>query len=640
MKWIDRKFGLLFFLFCFFFSIPASAKEVIVSYHSDIRVLENSDMLVTETIVVNSERDRIKRGIYRDFPLNYKDHLGNNYKVGFKLLSVKRDDHSESYHTENTSKGIRIYIGQKNVILPSGKHKFEISYKTNRQLGYFEDYDELYWNVTGNEWDFPINEASANVSLPAGINANDIKLIGFTGKYGSKGKNYIANVDHEGISHFQTTGKLKQHEGLSIVVNWPKGFVTEPDLKTNLLYVLRDNIGVSIGVTGMILLIIYYLFVWSRVGKDPEEGVIFPHYDPPEGYSPASMRFIQKMGYDKTCFATALINLAVKGYLTITEDDDKDYILQKKTESDQALAAGEKKLLSKLFGSSDVLVLEQTNHTKISSAIDAHEASLEKDYEKIYFVTNSGYFFLGLAISFVILITSILAQVESSSVAPVLFMMVWLSIWSLAVFGLIANAWQAWKRAKAITGFAGALGATAFAAIFMFFEVMALFMLAEISSWSFPVLIVVTALINGLFYELLKAPTLAGRELMDKIEGFKRYIEVADKHELEYKYSGGKTPELFERILPYAIALGVEQEWGRQFENVLKNASTGNTAYSPIWYSGSNWNSHNISNFSSSLGSSLTSAVASSSTAPGSSSGSGGGGFSGGGGGGGGGGGW
>jgi uncharacterized membrane protein YgcG len=640
MKWIYKYHTLIIF-FSFIISVNSVfAKEVINTYHSDIRVLENSDMLVKETIEVKSEQNKIKRGIYRDFPLNYKDHLGNHYKVGFEIIEVRRNGNLENYHTKDTSKGIRIYIGNKNITISKGIHKYEITYKTNRQLGYFDEYDELYWNVTGNEWDFPIMQASASVTLPKDIHANDITLTGFTGPYGSEAKNFISNINHEGVSNFQTTEILQRHQGLSIVVNWPKGFVTEPDIKQKLLFLLKDNIGVYIGVIGLLLIIIYYLYVWSRVGKDPVEGIIFPHYEPPDGYSPASMRFIKSMGYDKTCFAAALVNLAVKRHITITEDDEGEYSLLKEEGSEKELAAGEKKLLNKLFKTSDILVLKQSNHSTISAAVDAHQDSLEKDYEKTYFITNSAHFYFGLAITFIVLIVSIISQLKLESAAPVLFMMVWLSIWSLAVCGLLANAWHAWQRAKSGLGFASAIGATVFAIPFLFFEVMVFIMLAKESSWSFPIMIVAAALINWLFYELLKAPTLAGRELFDKIEGFRRYIDVAEKHDLEYKYSGGKTPELFERILPFAIALEIEQSWGEQFEDVLSQATTADSNYSPGWYHGSNWHSHNISHFTSSLGNSLTNAVTSSSTAPGSSSGSGGGGFSGGGGGGGGGGGW
>ena len=132
---------------------------------------------------------------------------------------------------------------------------------------------------------------------------------------------------------------------------------------------------------------------------------------------------------------------------------------------------------------------------------------------------------------------------------------------------------------------------------------------------------------------------------MDKIEGFRKYIDLAERVELDYKHPKGRSPELFEMYLPYALALGVEQQWGEQFADVLNKIHGDATRqqrgrYYPSWYSGGNWNVNNIGGFTSSLGGSFTGAISSSSTAPGSSSGGGGGGFSGGGGGGGGGGGW
>ena len=132
----------------------------------------------------------------------------------------------------------------------------------------------------------------------------------------------------------------------------------------------------------------------------------------------------------------------------------------------------------------------------------------------------------------------------------------------------------------------------------------------------------------------MKAPTLLGRRLMDRIDGFKLYLEVAEKDELNFANPPEKTPELFERYLPYAIALDVEHEWADKFASVMQNAAQSNH-YSPSWYRGSSWHNNNYANFASSMGTGMSSAISSSSTAPGSSSGGGGGGFSGGGGGGG-----
>jgi len=153
--------------------------------------------------------------------------------------------------------------------------------------------------------------------------------------------------------------------------------------------------------------------------------------------------------------------------------------------------------------------------------------------------------------------------------------------------------------------------------------------------------LLIAVIINCLFYELLKAPTLAGRKLLDKIEGFRQYIDIAERHELDFKYPKGRSPELFEEYLPYALALDIEQQWGESFADVLARTQiSGGREYSPTWYHGTHWNNSNIGGFTSSLGSSFAGALASSSAAPGSSSGGGGGGSSGGGGGGGGGGGW
>lgn len=127
---------------------------------------------------------------------------------------------------------------------------------------------------------------------------------------------------------------------------------------------------------------------------------------------------------------------------------------------------------------------------------------------------------------------------------------------------------------------------------------------------------------------------------MDKIEGFRMYLSVAEKDRLNALNPPEETPQLFEKYLPYAIALGVEQKWAEKFSNILANASMSGQAYAPTWYYGPHWGSGNLTGFSSHLGTSFSHAIAAASSAPGSSSGGGGGGFSGGGGGGGGGGGW
>ena len=657
-------------LLLFTFTTIALAEERIHSYHSDIVVDEKGDMTVTETITVNAEGNKIRRGIYRDFPTRYKDRLGNKYNVGFSIVKVLRDGNPEKFHTENKSNGIRIYIGEKDHYLKKGDYTYAITYRTNRQLGFFDQHDELYWNVTGNDWDFPIDKASATVRLPEIIPRDSIEVEGYTGASGSKDQNYSATIKSDGTAYFETTRTLPNRHGLTIVVTWPKGHIAEPTTSEKIDYLLSDNRSLIVALTGLIILLAYYWIIWLKVGKDPEKGVIFPHYEPPTGYSPASLRYVLNMGYDNACFAAAIINLAVKGFLTIEEDDD-DYSLELIGKEKIEMAPGETAIVKKLFekdttydliansplmkkfiealggvlieaddsGKVTKIKLTQKNHRRIGGAVSAHELSLQNNYEKIYFLTNTAFFTVGLIITFIVLLASIVSEPDSMNPAAI-FMIAWLTGWTFAVFSLVKQVYLLWSNVNGILSALPAILMTLFALPFIGGELFGLYMLTELTSVSMCFVLLIAAIINWLFYELLKAPTLAGRKLLDKIEGFKQYIDIAERHELDFKHPKGRSPELFEEYLPYALALDVEQQWGESFADVLAKAQAASGGYSPSWYHGTHWNNSNIGSFTSSLGSSFTSAIASSSTAPGSSSGSGGGGSSGGGGGGGGGGGW
>jgi uncharacterized membrane protein YgcG len=627
-------------IYCLVIFPPGTAAdERILSFHSDINVLKDGSMKVTETITVRAEGKNIKRGIYRDFPTNYKDRLGNRYKVGFKVNSVSRDGYPEDYHTKAQSNGVRIYFGNKDRLLQSGEYTYSLVYLTNRQLGFFEKHDELYWNVTGNGWNFPIDKASADVHLPAGVSFYDITAEAYTGKAGSREQQYTSGRSNSDAIRIKAARPLQKREGLTIVVGWPKGIIAEPTTSERFMYVLKDNRHILIACLGLLLLTGYYLLMWMKFGKDPEKGVVVAEYEPPEGYSPAAIRFIEKMDYDKTCFAVAIINLAVKGYLTISESDN-EYTL-KKTGDMVDMAAGEKRLATRLFRSGRSIVLEQSNHERISDAMDVHKESLKLNYEKEYFLTNRTLVFLGLGFTICILIATLFTQPGNLDIAASMFMVVWLTGWSTGVLVLVLNAFRLWRSAHSAGSVMAAIFATAFAIPFLGGEVMGLTMLAKASSVSVVVILLVAIVVNWVFYELMKAPTLLGRKLLDKVEGFRRYIDIAERHELDYKHPKGRCPELFEKYLPFALAMGIEQKWGEQFADVLVKAqASGDANYHPSWYHGSHWDNYHIGEFSSSLGSSFTNAIASSSTAPGSSSGGGGGGSSGGGGGGGGGGGW
>jgi uncharacterized membrane protein len=623
--------------------LPDFPGEKILSFSSDITVHPDATMTVRETIAVRAEGKKIKRGIYRDFPTIYRDSSGLRHTVGFSVESVLKDGKPEPYHEEALSNGRRVYIGEKNRFLKPGDYTYTIVYRTDRQLGFFKDHDELYWNVTGNGWEFTIYNASATVTLPVGAADKDLALEGYTGPQGAKGRDYTATVDETKVVRFAATRPLRPREGMTIVVSWPKGYVREPDMNRKVAWFLRDNLGKILALLGLITVLFYYLVVWTMVGRDPEPGTIMTRYTPPEEMSPAVMRYITKMGYDDRTLAAAVIDMAVKGRITITEDHGT-YTIRKK-EGGSPLSPEEGQVLNDLLGSSREITLEQTHHVKIKASIKAFRDYLARKYEKIYFVTNRSYFTAGMTLTIVMLVLSGIVEAVSGGRLPFfLFICVWLSIWSVAVAALVSSIVVQWRhairdRGVRIVHAASALFATLFALPFIAGEIFGISILGYSTSATTVVFMFLAGLTNYAFYHLLKAPTRAGRTLLDAVEGFRIFLSATEKDRLNMLHPPERTPELFERYLPYALALGVEQRWAEQFSDVL-SAAERQGAYSPSWFSGSMLSAMTTGEFASSFGDSFSGAISSSSTAPGSSSGGGGGGSSGGGGGGGGGGGW
>ncbi len=627
-----------------FFCQGALADERILSFDSIIQVNPDGSMRVTELIRVSAEGKQIKRGIYRDFPTKYKDRHGANYVVDFEVLAVTRDDRPEPYFTQPIKNGVRTYIGNKNAYLEPGQYTYALTYRTNRQLGFFESHDELYWNVTGNGWSFPIDYASATVILPSRVPMDTVRHEGYTGPQGAKGADYASGIGEDDRVVFETTRPLGPREGLTIVAMWPKGFVQEPDVATRAQWFFDDNAALLTGAGGVLLLLIFYMLAWRAVGKDPAKGVIFPHYKPPKGFSPASMRFIKKMGYDPKTFATALVNLAVKGYVNIKEEDHT-YTIERNNGTSGKLAPGESVLLKKLLvGKSQKL--DNEDHAHIKKALKAHEKSLRNNYERMYFNSNLGAFIFGGLISGVVFFSVIMLVAESLPGAI-------FGVVALVMLGIgggkgiidLKTKLPAYAGSGSTVGYVGLIiSAVVLIAVFgfayMFLEALVRDPWSRIGMMLLGVALIVT---NGLFYQLMKAPTLRGRKLLDRVDGFEEYLKVAEEDDLRLRNPPKKTPQLFEKYLPYAMALDVEDLWGEKFAAVLEAARRERAYTEPSWYHGSHWhNSRGPAGFASAMAGSLAVSAAAASSPPGSSGGSGGGGggSSGGGGGGGGGGGW
>ena len=618
--------------------IRAEDAERIINYHSHIAVHQDGNLIITETIKVISAGDKIQRGIFRTFPTKYKDRYGNKVQVKFEILKITKNGYDEPFHTENVSNGVKIYIGSQDVFLSPGEHTYTIVYRTSRQIGFFKDFDELYWNVIGTDWEFTIEHAEAIIELPPGARIKN--RIAYTGRQGEQGENYAIRDEALRSIKFATTAPLQPNDGFTIAVSWQKGIIQEPTAEQKIGHLFSDNQNSLMGLLGFIILLFYYIQIWARVGKDPEKGVIYPQFAPPQGFSPAATRYVMQMGYSDRVFSAAIVNMAVKGFLKITEKNGS-YTLTK-TESDYSLlSAGEKKIAIKLFANRDIIELKQINHLTINGAISELKKSLKLDFEKIHFLRNSDKMIPGIIISILTFAAIIYLSPEREGAA---FMTIWLAGWTVGVGALGYTVFKLWRIVLTASNVTismkiSALGMSLFSLPFIAGEIVGIVLFTTMTSLLSILLVLSIVVTNFIFYRLLKAPTILGRRMMDHIEGFKMYLETAEEERLNMMTAPDKTPELFEKFLPYALALDVENNWAEKFNDVLTKSGQAES-YSPSWYMGRSWSSVGSSGFASSLGSSLSGAISSSSTSPGSSSGSGGGGSSGGGGGGGGGGGW
>lgn len=618
---------------------PSLAVERILQFISDVKVEKNGDLLVTETLRVNAEGREIRRGILRDFPTTYTARDGQRVHVGFTVLSVTRDGQPESFVNEALSNGVRTRIGSAERLVSTGPHTYVIQYRTTRQIGFFKDFDELYWNATGNGWTFPIDVAEARITLPEKVDFLQTAI--YTGPQGAKGQDATIVERRPGFIVFRTTRPLPDHQGLTVAAAWPKGIITPPSSGELARYWLQDNLPIFAGGVGILALIAYAAFAWMKVGRDPPSGTIIPLFSPPKDMAAPDVRYVYEMGFDNRTFSAGILQLAVNGGVRLI-DRDKDMQLERIAGGGGGSGKAIFAMSNALFRRGSDVVLTQSNHEVVGAGKSALESELSDQYNGKMFSNNYGWSGIGLllwvlmaaAVAFCVFITygtdlggvTLFANAFAAIGVMVMtaFLLGWLTgqtkfVWFILGF-LFAGAF-------AVAGVAVALASA-----------------PNIGQAAIMLSPAIAAPIVVLLFYLLRAPTVAGRKVMDDIEGFKQYLGVAEEDRLNYLHPPEKTPQLFEKYLPYAVALDVENRWAERFAGVLAAAAAAGAA-TATWYYGRDrdvWSNPN--SFVDRVGSTLATTVAAASTAPGSSgggsSGSGGGGSSGGGGGGGGGSGW
>jgi uncharacterized protein (TIGR04222 family) len=353
---------------------PAAAARTldIEKFDAEIRVNPDGTIDVSETIQVMF--NGAWNGLYRTIPVEYRSPQGLNFSL---LLDVQRVTDRLGNPLRWESSRVRHYRKLK-VWVPGADNarKFiVISYRVLDGLRFFEDHDELYWNVTGDEWDYPIQQAGAQIRLPPA--ASGVRATVFTGPRGSREHDADLEIGVSSVD-LHTRAPLGFHEGLTVAVGWDKGAVREPSVLAKGALILRSNWPLALPLAALALMTL----LWYARGRDPRLRPIAPRYKPPEGLTPAEVGTLADDSADMADMTATIVDLAVRGFLRIVDMGAMySFSMLKRPDEWTGLKPHEQEILNGLFsdGSVDSVTLpelENRFYVRLEGIRDAIYTSL------------------------------------------------------------------------------------------------------------------------------------------------------------------------------------------------------------------------------------------------------------------------
>lgn len=405
--------GVLFSLFVCFGLSTAQADERIHSFDVGIVVHEDGDIDVTETIVVTAEGRSINRGIYRALPRFFALDNGSRIRYGYDVDSVTRNGEREPYDIYNEGNARIIRIGDEDVFLPRGmRQTYQIRYSVKNQIRYFEDHDELYWNVTGNYWEFPIDSARAQITFPDGTRITGYD--GYTGGFGTSGSDYSARQTQNGII-FQSTRGFGAEEGLTISVSIPKGVIEPPSFADKFGILWQRFVGVGLLILSFLGVGYYYFRSWQKVGRDAPRLPVFPVYHPPEGFSAPAAHYIYHRNFKGSdAFASSLVTLGMKGLLSIKTEKKTVELTKQTPESAPAMEDFERDLYDGLLGSRETREIGDSYDSGFAAVYKDFKSVISKRYGAKYFRWNTGYIVFAAILSFIAVVVAATMTIDWS----------------------------------------------------------------------------------------------------------------------------------------------------------------------------------------------------------------------------------
>lgn len=567
----------------------AQEYERVLNFHSDIRVDTTGRVNVTETIKILVTGESIKRGIVRSIPIYRKDKYNLDKRIDIQVDSVFKNGEAEPFSAEIENKDFAIYIGESWKILEPNIYEYTIKYWSGGHVGFFDGYDEIYWNVNGNDWAFDIDSISATVYLPQGTKF--INNACYTGLKGSCSYQSIGDT----IVKFWGNSKFSQHEGLTIATSFTPNIIKRPKLSRFGAFMQSDGlwqIPRFIILVSLILLVVFLIKINTMNGRP----IVIPTFEPPYRKSAASLRYLYKQKSDNKAFMACLVSMAVKKAIVIKSTNRKTYTLTSLGQTSN-LTDEEFAVYNKLFISVGKDIVLGNNNTAIIQSFSLLDKTLRiKNIVTDYFLPKSSYItqFILLCISFMGLWFVLINKSLDISTENILSITIYTSINS-AIIAL----WYLMRKS-----------CMGYVFLFLFIIPVIIFQLLFmdynlIYKYTFMLNWILIAIVLFFVYKV-KPLTKKGVRFSTDLEGFKMYLSVAEENRLNVMTPPDLTPEQFEKMLPYAIALDLEIKWAKKFEKALA------TNYQPSWYLGSTNGSY--VDFTSRLSKSFGSSIKSSAT--------------------------
>ena len=584
-----------FFIFCFSAVFaqdnPQNDPEKIYLFDVKINVKTDGKIKVTENITLNVKHEEIRRGITRILP--------NKKTEKAQAFSLLMDGKEHPFFTEKDDDNLEINFGDDNFI-SEGKHTYTFGYEYIGALDSWQDYDDLYWNVTGNDWVFAIDKARAEVTFPEGVKVKKDGISLYTGERGAKKQ----DAKQTGDLVFETVKPLAPEEGFTISIPFEKGIIVVPEKSADSnkgphfvnLLIERFALGGPIPpikphikdfpfLTAVVILIVYILFcfiTWVRHGRDPfYPGVT--QFDPPKNISPAFMYYMGGGKNESKLMTCAILSLAMKGYIEIKEEKDYSIVFVRKKTDIENLPPDEKMIMEKLSwssvkvsyidGSGASIPLYEYNNSNACILNKSSGETLGYVREKISRIfqdkrrnyIHSGDDYKLFSFLFLCVLTFLPVYVIDSGSMLASFINIAILIWSFITLKMFEACFT-----QTSLHFVARFFIVPLLVLIPWFIILPIF-LSSLESWAYilcEIPFIIGVFIHYTYATLIENVTLEGKKYFEHLKGFKKYMTIAEAHRVEES-----NPVLAERIfcdyLPYAFALGLYNKWMQKFATIL-----------------------------------------------------------------------